>query len=196
MTAADRLVSDYLDRLESELSGLPRQSRREVIDEVEAHIAEARTALAPEDELGVRNVLERLGDPAEIAAEAEDRFGVRRKQTTWREVAALILLPFGFVILPVVGWFAGVILLWSSEAWNTRDKLIGTFVLPGGMFGPFLLFFVAGSAETCATPPSGQTTCSGGGMPVWLGAPLAILLLVAPLVTAGYLLWRLKKSPA
>jgi hypothetical protein len=33
-------------------------------------------------------------------------------------------------------------------------------------------------------------------MPVWLGAPLAILLLVAPLVTAGYLLWRLKKSPA
>ena len=199
MTAADRLVTDYLDRLDSELAGLPRIGRREVVDEIEAHIAEARAALAPEDEVGVRNLLERLGDPAEIAADSQDRFGVRRTPTTtWREIGALILLPFGGLVLPVIGWFAGVILLWASDAWTTRDKLIGTLVLPGGLFGPFILFFAVGSSggTTCAARPGESATCSGGAPPAWLGISLAVLLLGAPLVADGYLLWRLRKSSA
>ena len=121
MSSSDRLVSDYLDRLESELAGLPRAGRREVLDGIEAHIEEALAALEPGDEAGVRNMLDRVGEPAEIAAEAGDRFGPRRQKTTWREICALILLPFGGLVLPVIGWFAGVVCLWVSDAWTARE---------------------------------------------------------------------------
>lgn len=49
-----------------------------------------------------------------------------------REWAAVFLILFGFIAAGV-GWVGGVILLWRSRAWTTRDKLIGTLVLPRGL---------------------------------------------------------------
>jgi uncharacterized membrane protein len=195
MSSSDRLVSDYLDRLESELAGLPRAGRREVLDGIEAHIEEALAALEPGDEAGVRNLLDRVGEPAEIAAEAGDRFGPRRQKTTWREICALILLPFGGLVLPVIGWFAGVVCLWVSDAWTARDKVIGTIVIPGGLFVPFFLLVFVGSSSgsTCIGGSAGQTSCTGGsGTSIW---PIVLLglLVLAPLVSDAYLLWRLRR---
>jgi uncharacterized membrane protein len=197
MTATDSLVDAYLDRLEAELAGVPRAGRREVLDEIETHVVEARAALPADDETEVRNLLERLGDPAEIAAEVRERYGVARPHATWREIAALILLPFGGVVIPVVGWFAGVILLWVSDAWSSRDKVIGTLVIPGGCLVPFFLFALVGSTSgsSCITSPTdGHTVCSGGGgTDVW-PAVLLVLLVLAPLVADGYLIWRLRRG--
>lgn len=184
MSSSDQLVSDYLDRLESELAGIPRGGRREVLDGIEAHIEESLAELEPVDEAGVRNVLERLGEPAEIAAEAAERFGVRRQKASWREISALILLPFGGLILPFFGWFIGVVLLWISDAWTARDKVIGTIVIPGGLLVPLLLLTVVGSSSG-----------TGGGTPIW-PAIILYLLVLAPLVTDGYLLWRLRRRTA
>ena len=202
MSSTDRLVSDYLGRLKSELSGVPRAGRREVLDEIEAHIRESLAELEPKDEAGVRNVLDRVGEPAEIAAEARERFGVRRQKTTWREISALILLPFGGFLF-IFGWFAGVVLLWVSDAWTARDKVIGTLVIPGGLLVPFILLSVAGSGSGCFSGPtqpisptrgsSVSTTCTGGGTDIW-PAVLVICLLVAPLVSDAYLLWRLRRA--
>ena len=51
-------------------------------------------------------MLERLGDPADIAAEARERFGLpaepARPATPWLEVIALILL-----VIPFLGWIWG-----------------------------------------------------------------------------------------
>jgi uncharacterized membrane protein len=78
MTAtADRLVDDYLKRLDRELGDLPRARRRELADEIAAHIEEARADLHIESEAEIRNLLERLGDPADIAAEERERLGVQ-----------------------------------------------------------------------------------------------------------------------
>lgn len=129
--SADRLVSDYLDSLEAALAGLPRVGRREVLDEIEGHIRESLADLDPGDEVGARNVLDRIGEPSELAAEARDRFGITPAKTTWREIGALIFLSVGGLVLPVVGWFIGVVLLWVSDAWNTREKLLGTLFPPG-----------------------------------------------------------------
>lgn len=200
MTASDRLVVDYLDRLESELAGIPRAGRREVLDGIEAHIQESLAELDPNDEAGVRNVLDRIGEPAEIAAEARERFGVRRVKTSWREICALILLPFGGFLF-VFGWFAGVVLLWVSDAWTARDKVIGTLVIPGGLLLPWILLAVVGtsSGSICAPPgPPGRLhtcTSTGGGTEVW-AAVLVVCLLVAPLASDAYLLWRLRRRPA
>ena len=94
-TEADALILRYLQgRLEAELRDLPANRRQELLDEVGEHIAAARAALDPETEAGVRTMLERLGDPADIAAEARERFGVQRPParpaTPWLEVIAAL----------------------------------------------------------------------------------------------------------
>ncbi len=92
---SEQLIRAYLKRLNEELADLPSARRREIVDEISEHIDEARASGAA-DEASVRSLLDRLGDPADIAADARERFGV------------------GGLVLPVLGWFVGVALLWAS----------------------------------------------------------------------------------
>ena len=69
-TSADKLVDDYLDRLEQELADFPAARRRELVQEISEHIAEARAGLPDESEADVRNLLDRMGDPVDISDEA------------------------------------------------------------------------------------------------------------------------------
>jgi hypothetical protein len=126
-TKADILIDRYLNDLKAELGGVPANRRRELLEEVGEHITQARAALDADTEAAIRTVLERLGDPAEIAADARERFGVQTAKpfTPWLEVIALVLL-----VIPFLGWVVGVVLVWLSRLWTTRDKLIGTL---GGM---------------------------------------------------------------
>ena len=63
----DRLVEDYLRRLDAALSGLASSRRLELIDDVRAHIAEGRSRLDDPTESDIRTLLDRLGTPEEIA---------------------------------------------------------------------------------------------------------------------------------
>ena len=109
-TEVDALILRYLQDLEAELHDLPANRRQELLDEVGEHIAAARAGLDPETEAGVRTMLERLGDPADIAAEARERFDIQPeppKQPTPRlEAIALVLLE-----IPFFGWVVGVVLI-------------------------------------------------------------------------------------
>jgi uncharacterized membrane protein len=139
----DALVYQYLTDLEAELRGLPANRRRELLDEVGQHITAARATLDPETEAGIRTVLERLGDPADIAAEARERYGVQvdsaRPAIPWLEVltlASFVLVPFIVMLdmsmlVPFLAWLAGLALLWRSHIWTTRDKRIGTLLAFG-----------------------------------------------------------------
>lgn len=70
-TVADELVARYLARLQAALRDLPAARREELLEEVSEHIAAARAELgAQAGEAEIRTMLERLGDPAAIAAEA------------------------------------------------------------------------------------------------------------------------------
>jgi uncharacterized membrane protein len=139
----DALVYQYLTDLEAELRGLPANRRRELLDEVGQHITAARATLDPETEAGIRTVLERLGDPADIAAEARERYGVQvdsaRPAIPWLEVltlASFVLVPFIVLLdmsmlVPFLAWLAGLALLQLSHIWTTRDKRIGTLLAFG-----------------------------------------------------------------
>jgi uncharacterized membrane protein len=81
-------VERYLRDLERELHGLPRARRAEILDDVGAHLEEARAQAADEAEL--RTLIERLGDPADIAAEARGPAAAPRR--SWRETVALVML--------------------------------------------------------------------------------------------------------
>lgn len=200
-----RLVSDYLARLEAALAGLPRDRRDEIVDEVAEHIAAGMEQLPPDDEAGLRTLLERLGDPAQIAADARgDQPPASRRG--FQETLAIVLLAIGG-FLGGVGWLLGVVLLWISDRWTTRDKLIGTFVVPGGLALPLTIALLGigsvATAEVCTTTTSSSagkgviTTAEhcvkSGGTPLWQTIAIAVglvALLIAPICTAVYLARR------
>jgi uncharacterized membrane protein len=188
---ADQLVAGYLKRLDKALRDLPRDRRKDLLDEISGHIAEARGDLETESEATIRTLLDRLGEPEDIAAEAEERYGTRSKGTAL-DIATLILLLIGGVVLPVVGWIVGVVLLWISETWTTKEKLIGTVVVPGGLALPLFLATFGAYAETCSGPPGGPLTCSGGPSIAAqiLGGLVVIVLFVAPFATTAFLARR------
>jgi hypothetical protein len=185
-TAVDTLVGRYLHDLGAELRDLPANQRQEILDEVGEHIAAARAALDTETEAEVRTVLERLGEPADIAAEARERFGVpaepARPATPWLEIIALIAL-----VIPFLGWLVGVVLVWVSRLWSTRDKLIGTI---GGMswvvagLGTLSLSARGSTAVGSAPPGPAETSL--------LEVVLFVLPFLLPIVAAVYLAVRLR----
>jgi uncharacterized membrane protein len=207
------LVERYLKHLEVELDDLPRDRRREIVDEIAGHIAEARAGLEHESEADVRNILEGLGDPADIAEDARERFDVQPTRAAlpykpgWIEVGALVLLLVGGLILPFFGWMIGVILLWLSNAWNVRDKIIGTVFVPGGLGFLVFLYFMSASLvgssgpSSCQSDPvTGEFNCVDPGASTSFVDVLVIVflvaLLVAPIVTTAYLTYRLRRHPA
>jgi uncharacterized membrane protein len=194
--APDDLVEAYLRRLGDELRDLPRPRRTELVDEIREHITEARSDLSSDVE--VRNLLERLGDPADIAAEARERLGIRPARSGAREILALIFLPIGGVVIPILGWFIGVALLWTSPVWTSRDKWIGTLLFPGGLALPIYLLVFSASSGSCSTLMKGghviRNTCGGGpsGLEQVLIAAGALALYLVPIGTFIYLLVRLR----
>ena len=183
-TKADTLIDRYLNDLQAELRGVPANRRRELLEEVGEHITQARAALDAETEAAIRTVLERLGDPAEIAADARERFGVQTAKpfTPWLEVIALVLL-----VIPFLGWVVGVVLVWLSRLWTTRDKLIGTL---GGMS-----WVVAGLGTIMMSAGGSRPVGSAPLEPAGPGAVEIIAFVVPfvlPIATAIYLGIRLR----
>jgi uncharacterized membrane protein len=110
---ADQLVHEYLDRLDSLLAGVPQGRREEILDEISNHIAEQRTQIPDESEADLRNLLERIGDPAEVAEAARDESETVAMPKPARRIGPIEVLAL--VLTPLI-WPAGVILLWLSPA--------------------------------------------------------------------------------
>jgi hypothetical protein len=66
----DQIVDQYLSRLELALVDLPPARRQQLIESISDHISEARLTLSANSEVAVRDILDRVGQPADIAAEA------------------------------------------------------------------------------------------------------------------------------
>ncbi|MDQ1723699.1 MAG: hypothetical protein QOG52_727 [Frankiaceae bacterium] len=205
-------VKAYLSDLERALGALPRDRRTEVLRDIRAHIADA-LADGDSNPVTVASVLESLGSPQEIADAAYEESP--SPAANWpdaramagRDIAAVILVLIGGFLWGI-GWFAGVILLWTSPTWRTRDKWIGTLVLPGGLVTPLVLgglaFATTRIAGPCATPaavfaagdgglaigPSRAAFACGpdGGLPSWVGIAVAVVAFAAPFFTTYWLI--------
>jgi hypothetical protein len=206
MTAdtVEQLVTDYLDRLNRAARQLEPGRRAELLAEIREHIDAARAAGAAADEAAVRTMLDRLGEPEEIVAAAAEHnpqaagpVAVRRG--TGLEIAAVLLLTVGSLV-PLVLWALGVMLLWASRRWTTREKLVGTLVVPGGPgLALWLAAFAPGEACSSTIDSAGnviEETCTGFAFPAWIGAPLFATILVAPFIVAGVLLSRARARAA
>jgi HAAS domain-containing protein len=183
----DELVAGYLRQIKRASRTLPRPVRRELMEEIAGHIAEARAAggdPAGDGSAALRTVLDQLGDPRDIAHAAAA--SAREDRPGGLEITAVAFLLGGGLLGLAVGaifsagaltaitvWLAGAVMLWSSPRWRLPDKILGSLVWPGGL----ALSFVLASRLAPALPP-------------WLGIPLAIVLIAAPLAVAIWLVHR------
>lgn len=118
--------------------------------------------------------------------------------TKHRDVGTILWLVLGgFVFL--LGWLVGVAQLWRSKGWTLGEKLLGTFVIPGGLAMSFLLFApLAGSGVqrggVCYRGHCHTILITHG--PSVIGQVAAIILFVAPICTGIYLFrhWRPAQS--
>jgi hypothetical protein len=190
-------IQRYLEKLSKAARDLPEGRRRELVAEIEQHIRDALMETPVDNEAEMLTLLDRIGEPDEIVAAASGP--AKPTRSTAMETWAIVLLLLGG-FLWFVGWIAGVVLLWSSSLWTTRDKLIGTFVVPGGLAAglAFLLFVGVGeSGQTCFRDGEAPTwTCSGGPSTLALIGIVAALafLVLGPIATAVYLGRRLNKE--
>ena len=148
-THADQIIAGYLKRLEGELAGFPRDRRRELTAQISEHISSARAELAEETDAELLTILDRLGEPEEIATEARAGLVLPNSAPGPLEIIALLLLGVGGVVLalPPIGWVLGVGLVWYSKAWNPREKSRGAYLPLVVGLGAWLLGALAGSAR-------------------------------------------------
>jgi uncharacterized membrane protein len=76
----DDVVSEYLHEIEARLAGLPLLQRRELLADLEAHVATERAERNVQSEGEVLEILERLGSPEVVAAAAYEEAGPRQPQ--------------------------------------------------------------------------------------------------------------------
>jgi hypothetical protein len=187
-TTSDQIITEYLGDLRDALRSVNPSDAREFVAEIEQHIAEGRATLEPVDEVGLRNLLERIGSPSALASELEETESPRAVSGMDRATPWLIAFggfAFGF------GWLVGLYGLWSSKTWRIWDKLLGTFVWPGGLLGAFYLFGASAGSETChGVTRLGQTaaplTCVHHGLavlPVGLQFLTGFVMAAAPIFT-------------
>ena len=178
-----RLVEDYLKELDRSLAGLPSARRKEIVAHIEEHIEHQLSELGPTpSDSQMLDLLDRVGDPDELAAEARDRFDVPVPQPRWTDYVALVLLPIGGILIPLLGWLAGVALLWSSKVWSDRDKLLGTLIVPGGLLLP--VYLMGASIEPADSDNSSSAL-------ILLGLIVGV---VGPCVTVLYLARKLSRA--
>jgi hypothetical protein len=99
----DPLVDDYLRRLDAATSALPAHRREELVSQIRDHLQEALRQTPADDEAAVRNVLERLGPPEEIADAATDPSPPGQPAAAYSQANALAIAS----VLAAVLWFAG-----------------------------------------------------------------------------------------
>ena len=109
-TKTDELVRDYLHRLEITLRPLPASRRDQLVSEITEHIEQGRAGAEGESEAAVRELLDRLGEPEDIAAAALNdeptESQTRRLAGGWLIVGVLVVLVVvGFTIAALLGAF-------------------------------------------------------------------------------------------
>jgi hypothetical protein len=192
---ADKLVRGYLAQLDAALQGVESSRRQEILAEVHEHIEEERTGLDPGDTASVRTLLDRVGDPGAIAAEAgAPPPGSRR----WDEWAPWLII-FG-PVASGLGWIAGMLILWPSPTWSRRDKLIATFVPLAGLMAIFFgLVAALGGSAACPGhglhPPAG-CTARGITLPLGVAILLAVAGLAAHLLPPIHLMRTRRRQPS
>jgi Domain of unknown function (DUF4190) len=168
----DPLADDYLRRLDAAASALPADRRHELVCEIRGHLDEALRQAPAGDETAVRNALERLGPPEEIAAAADpappDRPAAPFPETSGAAIVSVLLgvLWFGgigSVLALVFGYRARRQI--KNSAGSQKGSGLATAGIILGWIGIAILAAAAAAALIAGVALMGAHS-SGGATPV------------------------------
>lgn len=135
-------VNDYLERLDAALAHVPYATAREIREGVEEELRSLDAAAAHER-------IRELGDPRQIATAAAGSLregptpaGATGGEPQWAPVPPArpstaspiyvvltgLAVAFGMWVVPIVGWIAGIVLMWMSAVWRRWEKIVATAV--------------------------------------------------------------------
>jgi uncharacterized membrane protein len=171
----DRLVDDYLHRLDAAASALPPGRRAELISEIRGHVQESLRENPANDEAAVRNLLERLGPPEDIVSAAGDSppsghlVAAPRREINGSAIVSVVLgvlwlAWIGSVLAIVFGFRARRQI--KNSAGSQRGSALAIAGIILGSIGILLLLIAAGAAIAAIVAPSG-----GSGVPVPVTTP-------------------------
>lgn len=209
MTTNDavRLREQYLTRLDEAMREVPHgiaaDIRRGILEEFDGLDAEGATRL-----------IDRLGEPEVIAAEAMPDAAAgapvivvappapRGPVTATRgfAIVAALAIGFGGIVVPVIGWVIGAVLVCLSPLWRTAEKVFAiampavgvvlAWVLVHLIHGPGLLGEDSGGVHAPGVNP-----LIPAAYDLTLSTVLVLLLVVVP-ASGLWLLWRLRGREA
>jgi YVTN family beta-propeller protein len=132
-SSVEAIVNDYFERVERALAPLPRSRRDQLLDELREHVATARPDLAEDSEVSVREVLERLGDPEDIAAEAlGDDSRPQGGQGRLSRLLTRRMVITSTVIVVVLALAATLVVALSGSSTPVRAEAVASTVNVGG----------------------------------------------------------------
>ncbi|PBC76496.1 hypothetical protein BX265_1213 [Streptomyces sp. TLI_235] len=153
------LVGDYLDEVTRLTAALPAERRRELLADLREHVEVALAEHGSADDDAVRQVLDGLGSPQQVAGAALDESGQARPEpeTGARTTVtlALAVLPLPLTLVPAVGpllalaaGITALVRVWKSPQWARREKKQATLLLlsPIAVTPPAAAAFAASSA--------------------------------------------------
>jgi hypothetical protein len=157
-------------QLDAALQGVDASRRDEILAEVHEHIEQGRDRLDTDDAASVRTLLDKVGDPAAIAAEAGAPSPDSRRWDEW----APWLIIFG-PVASGLGWIAGILILWTSPTWSKRDKLVATFVSPAGLVALFIGLVAAMGGRRLTLPLAVAILLAVAGLTAHLLPPIHLM---------------------
>ncbi len=112
--AAEKIVADYLEKLNGQLKGMDPADRREILAEIRSHLFESFSADAQGDEIDrALRALNRLGEPAEVVSSrvgpSITRLGRKKKSLLYILAGLLIILFAAPLGMGGLGLVAGLL---------------------------------------------------------------------------------------
>ncbi|WP_285587455.1 hypothetical protein [Actinomycetospora sp. NBRC 106378] len=101
----------------------------------------------------------------------------RPAQSEGYTVTAVLLLILGGFLVPFLGWFAGVVMLWAGPRWGAAEKWLGTLVWPAVLALP-LGVWLGVAALTGRAGPGLLVGTAVGVVTVLVGLPWAFVRLL------------------
>jgi beta-lactam-binding protein with PASTA domain len=119
----DQIVEQYLSRLKVALADVRPERRQQLIESITDHISEARSTLSAHTEVAVRDILDRVGQPEDIAAEAlnDQVVSPAVRSTRVRRTVA-----FAVVVAVAVGLILGTFLVARIDNGTSVTTTIAT----------------------------------------------------------------------
>jgi len=157
----------YLTELERAAAVLPADRRGELLAQVDEHLERDLAGVSDANE--AQQVLQRLGDPYDVVAEAAaDLPRPAPAGSKAAEIVALLLLGIGGFALPLIAPFVGVLVMLSSTRWTRREVRNTGLIVGLGVVAVIGMSVIAASGATSAAAVYGSL------------ALLAAIVLVGP----------------